>query len=118
MWEAIEAKVPREELRAAVAYLAEIALPPGADLGGEWREVLVDRFASVRAFVPMLASSVEFGAIDAAAPVVSAMRELPALPEGRPPRPDPRGHGLAPRVSQGVHQSAPPALGPDWRTCT
>jgi hypothetical protein len=79
VWEAIEAKVPREELRAAVAYLAEIAPPPGADPGGEWREALVDRFASVRAFVPMLASSIEFGAIDAAAPVLAAMRELPAL---------------------------------------
>lgn len=102
VWEAIEARVPREELRAAVAYLAEIAPPPGAAPGGEWREALVDRFASVRAFVPMLALSIEFGAIDAAAPVLSAMRALPALLDLRATAKVPAGYLDERRVAAGV----------------
>ena len=34
---------------------------------GEWRTALVDRFASVRAFVPLLCEAIEFGATAQAA---------------------------------------------------
>jgi hypothetical protein len=54
VWEEIESKVSRAELRAAVAHLLEVAPPADADPDGEWRTALIDRFASVRAFVPLL----------------------------------------------------------------
>jgi hypothetical protein len=52
VWEEIESKVSRAELRAAVAHLLEVAPPADADPDGEWRTALVERFAAVRAFVP------------------------------------------------------------------
>jgi Asp-tRNA(Asn)/Glu-tRNA(Gln) amidotransferase A subunit family amidase len=37
VWEEIESKVSREDLRSAVAHLTEVALPPDADADGEWQ---------------------------------------------------------------------------------
>src|SRR6266545_6819943 len=62
VWEEIESKVSRAELRAAVAHLLDIAPPADADPDGEWRTALIDRFASVRAFVPLFCETIEFGA--------------------------------------------------------
>jgi len=92
VWALIEAKVSREELRAAVAHLADIAPPPGAKPGEEWRVGLVDRFASVRAFVPILATSIHFGATTVAAPVLAAMDALPGLLDLRATRKVPAGY--------------------------
>ena len=45
IWEAIESKVSRAELRAAVANIGALAPAPEADVGGEWRAALVERYA-------------------------------------------------------------------------
>ena len=58
VWEEIESKVSRAELRAAVAHLMEVAPPADADPDGEWRIALVERFASVRAFVALLCETI------------------------------------------------------------
>jgi hypothetical protein len=49
--------VSRAELRAAVEHLVDLAPPADADPDGEWRTALIDRFASVRAFVPLLCAN-------------------------------------------------------------
>lgn len=95
-------RVSRAELRAAVAHLVEVAQPPDADPDGEWRAALVDRFASVRAFVPMLCATIEFGATAEAATILSAMRELPGLLDARATRAVPAGYLDAGRVAVGV----------------
>lgn len=92
VWTAIEGKVSRQELRAAVAHLAQVAPPADAKPGGEWRTALVERFASVRAFVPLPATSIEFGATTDAAVVLAAMRELPGLLERRATKKVPAGY--------------------------
>ena len=61
----------------------EVALPPDADADGEWRSALVERYASVRAFVPMLCGTITFGATADAAGVLSALRDLPRLLDAR-----------------------------------
>jgi len=102
VWEEIETKVSRAELRAAVAHLIEVAQPPDADPDGEWRAALVDRFASVRAFVPMLCETIEFGATAEAATILSAMRDLPRLLDARSTRAVPPGYLDAGRVAADV----------------
>jgi hypothetical protein len=54
VWDAIENVVSRAGLRAAVARVTEVLPPPDADPDGEWRALLVERFGSVRGFVPLL----------------------------------------------------------------
>jgi len=102
VWEAIESRVSREELPAAVASLAELAPPPDAVPGGEWRAALVDRFASVRAFAPALATRIQFGATPAAAPLLAAMLELPVLLDLRATGSVPAGWLDESRVAAGV----------------
>ncbi len=91
VWDAIENVVSRAELRAAVASLTEVLPPPDADPDGEWRAALVERFASVRGFVPLLCEVIEFGATAEAAPVLSALRALPDLLAARPSKKVPAG---------------------------
>ena len=43
IWDAIENRVSRAELRAAVANLAEVMPPPDAEPHGEWRATLTER---------------------------------------------------------------------------
>lgn len=50
VWDAIENRVSRGELRAAVAAVSEVQPPPDADPDGEWRAALVARYPSVRGF--------------------------------------------------------------------
>jgi Asp-tRNA(Asn)/Glu-tRNA(Gln) amidotransferase A subunit family amidase len=102
IWEEIETKVSREELRSAVAHLTEVAQPPDADPDGEWRAALVDRYASVRAFVPMLCETIEFGATADAAGVLSALRDLPRLLDARASRAVPAGYLDARQVAVDV----------------
>jgi TnpA family transposase len=102
IWEEIETKVSREELRAAVAHLMDVAPPPDGDADGEWRAALLDRYASVRAFVPMLCETIEFGATADAAGVLSALRDLPRLLDARAPRAVPAGYLDVRRVALDV----------------
>jgi hypothetical protein len=102
VWEEIESKVSRAELRAAVAHLLEVAPPADADPDGEWRTTLVDRFASVRAFVPLLCKTIEFGATAQAAGVLGAMADLPALLDARATTAIPAGYLDARRVADAI----------------
>ncbi|MBC8092669.1 MAG: hypothetical protein H7Y15_12170 [Pseudonocardia sp.] len=54
VWDAIEAVVSRAELRTAVANITDVVPAPGTDPAAGWRATLVDRFAVVRPFLPML----------------------------------------------------------------
>ncbi len=91
VWDAIENVVSRAELRAAVASVTDALPPPGADPDGEWRAALVDRFASVRGFVPLLSQRIEFGATEQGTPVLEALRALPDLLAARPSKRVPAG---------------------------
>lgn len=84
VWEAIEDVVPRSELRAAVQHIIEVAPPPDADPGGEWRQRLVTRYPSVRGFVPLLCEVIDFDATAEAAPVLAALQALADLLQTRP----------------------------------
>ena len=102
VWEEIESKVSRAELRAAVAHLLDIAPPADADPDGEWRTTLVDRFASVRVFVPLLCEAIEFGATAQADGVLEAMADLPRLLDARATTAIPAGYLDARRVADDV----------------
>jgi hypothetical protein len=90
VWDAIEAVVSRAELRTAVANITDIVPTPGTDPDAEWRATLVDRFAVVRPFLPMLCTAIAFGATAEATPVSltrcapSRTCSMPA-PSGRVP---------------------------------
>ncbi|MBA3748360.1 MAG: Tn3 family transposase, partial [Solirubrobacterales bacterium] len=102
VWEEIESKVSRADLRAAVAHLMEVAPPADADPDGEWRTALVDRFASVRAFAALLCETIEFGATAQAAGVLAAMNTLPGLLDARATVAVPTGYLDARRVAEDV----------------
>ena len=102
VWEEIESKVSRAELRAAVAHLLDIAPPADADPDGEWRTALIDRFASVRAFVPLFCETIEFGATAQAADILTAMADLPGLLDARATTAIPAGYLDARRIADDV----------------
>jgi len=102
VWVQIESKVSRAELRAAVGHLLEVAAPADADPDGEWRSALVERFASVRAFVPLLCETIEFGATAQAASILTAMADLPRLLDARAMTAIPAGFLDARRVADDV----------------
>ena len=102
----------RAELRAAVAHLLEVAPPADADPDGEWRTTLVERFASVRAFVSVLCEAIEFGATAQAAGILTAMAHLPALLDARATTAVPAGYLDARRIADDV---VPPGW---WRRTT
>jgi TnpA family transposase len=79
VWEAIEAIMPRSELRAAVATVTELVPPPGADEDAGWRAELAGRIATVSGFCKRLPEVIEFGANTEGGPVLTALRSLPAL---------------------------------------
>jgi hypothetical protein len=79
VWESIEARVSRSELRAAVAYVTDTLPPPEADPDGGVRAALVEKIATVRGFLPMLCEHIEFGATSAAKPVLKAMGDIGEL---------------------------------------
>ncbi len=99
VWDAIENVVSRAELRAAVAGVTEVLPPPDADPDGEWRARLMERFASIRGFAPLLCQVVEFGSTAEAAPVLAAMRDLPGLMETKASKKVPAGYLDARRVA-------------------
>jgi hypothetical protein len=92
IWNAIDDVVPRSELRAALESIAALTPAPQADPGGEWRGLLVDRYAVVRKFVPLLVATIDFGASAEAAPVLDALRDLPDLIDTRATRRVPAGY--------------------------
>lgn len=80
----------------------EVAPPADADADGEWRTALIDRFASVRAFVALLCETIEFGATAQTAGVLAAMTDLPRLLDARATTTVPAGYlsmpGASPRT--------------------
>ena len=83
-WQAVDALVPRAELRAALSTVVELAPAPSpADAVAEWRVELSRRFATVSSFLKLLTKVVDFGADAEAAAVLAAMRAVPALLDGR-----------------------------------
>lgn len=114
VWVQIEHKVSRADLRAAVAHLMEVAAPADADVDGEWRTALIDRYASVRAFVALFCEAIDFGATAQAARILAAMKDLPGLLEARTTTAVPAGYLDARRVAEDV---VPAACSPAAR-CT
>lgn len=92
VWDAIENVVSRTELRTAVANITDVVPAPGTDPDAEWRTTLVERYAVVRPFLPMLCTTIEFGATAEAAPVLDALRALPDLLDARPTSRIPAGY--------------------------
>jgi hypothetical protein len=92
----------KASIGAGAPQLLEVAQPPDADPDGEWRAALVDRYASVRAFVPMLCKTIESGATADAAGVLSALRDLPRLLDARANRAVPAGYLDARQVAVDV----------------
>ncbi|WP_281204126.1 hypothetical protein [Streptomyces sp. Isolate_45] len=82
-WSAIEKAVPREKLAEALAVIAEVVPDEEGDEEGdedaEWRAALATRYSTVLGFIRLLVDVVDFGAEQAGAPVVNALKQLPHL---------------------------------------
>ncbi|MFF8958679.1 Tn3 family transposase [Streptomyces sp. NPDC014894] len=78
-WSAIEKVVPREKLAEALAIIAEVVPDEEGDEDAEWRAALATRYSTVRGFIRLLVDVVDFGAVQAGAPVVTALKQLPHL---------------------------------------
>jgi Tn3 transposase DDE domain len=76
VWEAIEARMPRAQVRTAAATVSGMVPPPEAIPDGDWRAELAKRIAAVSGFVKILTTTIEFGATAAGAPVLAAMTDL------------------------------------------
>ena len=76
LWEAIEARIPRAQVRTAAAAVCGMVPPPEAIPEGDWRAELAKRIAAVSGFVKMLTTTITFGATAAGAPVLAAMTDL------------------------------------------
>lgn len=61
MWAEIEQVVPREELAAALVALFELTPPLDSDADEAWRSRLLTRFGTVRPFLGLLVTVVDFG---------------------------------------------------------
>ncbi|MEG8184606.1 transposase [Nocardia terpenica] len=85
VWDLIENTVSKAELRAAVAAIDELAPQADPQFDSQRLEELADRFATVRAFLPALMRTIDFGATGEAKPVLAAMVSLAdLLTEPRP----------------------------------
>lgn len=85
-WELVERIVTREELAKTIVELTAI-LPEGADEDADtaWRKQLIDRYATARRFISLLAEVIPWGATKAGAPIVEALRQLPKVQARRKP---------------------------------
>lgn len=83
LWEGIEAVISRRELRDAVEAVTDMVPPPDADYNGEMRALLAARIATVSGFLKILTEVIAFGATADGAQVLSAMKDLPRLLDGR-----------------------------------
>ncbi|MFF4505284.1 Tn3 family transposase [Streptomyces sp. NPDC001401] len=79
MWARIEQVVPRHELAAAIAALFELTPPLDSDADEAWRAQLVTRFGTVRPFLKLLVTVVDFGATPEGLPALKALKSLPDL---------------------------------------
>ena len=61
VWEAIDAVVPRAELKAAVATITGMVPPPAPMPTRDWRAELARRIVTVSGFVKILTEVIEFG---------------------------------------------------------
>jgi TnpA family transposase len=99
VWEEIVKAVgSKEKVRAVVERVEASAPPAGTDSQGAWRAGVVERYATVRPFVKVLCEVIEFGATADAAPVLTAMRDLPALLDAKATKRVPHGYLDARRV--------------------
>ncbi|MFE7992661.1 hypothetical protein [Streptomyces shenzhenensis] len=78
-WSAIEQVVPREQLAEALATIAAVVPDTAGDDDTEWRAEPVARYGTVRGFIRLLVEVIGFGAVEAGAPVVKALKQLPNL---------------------------------------
>lgn len=76
VWEAIEARIAREQVRAAVATVTGMLPPPEAVPEGDWRAELAKRASTVVGLCRMLTTTITFGANARGAPVLAAMMAL------------------------------------------
>ena len=76
VWEAIEARIPRAEVRAAVDTVTGMLPPPEALPEADWRAELAKKTAMVAGLCRMLTATITFGANAQGAPVLAAMTAL------------------------------------------
>ncbi len=79
MWDHIENSVTRSELRAAVAVIGELVPVDDAELNGQRLDELAGRLNTVRTFLPLMMTTIEFGATGDGAAVLAAMKTLGEL---------------------------------------
>src|SRR5271165_2517139 len=76
VWEAIEARLPRSDVRTAVDTVNSMLPPPEAQPEPDWRAELATKTRVVVGLCRMLTSTIEFGANAEGAPVLAAMKAL------------------------------------------
>src|SRR6266568_3918019 len=76
VWEAIEARIPRAEVRAAVDTVTGMLPPPEALPEPDWRAELAKKTHAVAGLCKMLTATITFGANAQGAPVLAAMTVL------------------------------------------
>lgn len=103
VWAMIEHQVgSRAQIAAAVEGIREIIPPPQAAPEGQWREAVVERYATVRGFVRLLCKVVAFTATADAHKILAAMQELAPLLDLRETVKVPRGYLDARKVDLSV----------------
>ncbi len=83
LWRAIEAVASRVELVAAVAAVDDLVPSPGSDDEEATRTELATRIMTVSGFLKTLTEVITFEANAEAAPVLAAMKAMPALLRAR-----------------------------------
>jgi TnpA family transposase len=76
VWEAIEARIPRAEVRAAVDTVTGMLPPPEALPEPDWRAELAKKTHAVVGLCKMLTATITFGASAQGAPALAAMTAL------------------------------------------
>jgi len=76
VWEAIEARIPRAAVRAAVDTMTGMLPPPEALPEPDWRAELAKKTHAVVGLCKMLTATITFGANAQGAPVLAAMTAL------------------------------------------
>ncbi|WP_354191000.1 Tn3 family transposase [Arthrobacter sp. UYCu712] len=103
MWAMIEHQVgSRAQIAAAVEGIQEIIPPPQAEPEGQWREAVVERYATVRGFAKVLCEVVGFAATADAHKILAAMQELAHLLDLRETVKVPKGYLDARKVDLSV----------------
>jgi TnpA family transposase len=84
VWEMIEARIPRAQLRDAVEVVTEMVAPPEADDDGGWRAEMASRYPTVSGFVKVLTEAIAFEANPEGRRVLAAMKALPGALAHKP----------------------------------